>query len=61
MGLLEAAAEPLTDAAGIEVAATLADAIRRGLACMAPGGTIPPVVDGVRLERLADSTEERQA
>ena len=60
MGLLESGADPLTGAAGIPVAATLLDAVRRGLACMAPGGTAPPVVDGVRLDRLAGTTGERQ-
>jgi len=58
MGLLEAAAGPLTGLTGIEAPVALADAIRRGLACMAPGDTIPPVVDGVRLGRLSDSTRE---
>ena len=60
MGLLEAAADPLTSTAGTPVAATLLDAIRRGLACMAPGGAAPPVVDGVRLDRLAGTSGERQ-
>ncbi|MFI8393078.1 hypothetical protein [Streptomyces sp. NPDC085540] len=51
-GLLEHAAELLTDALGADAAVAVCSAAARGLACTSPEGSAPDVVDGVRLERL---------